>query len=174
MATLDWLWSALAGAAAGLGATEIRDRRRQRRSIDGAAIDLARELFEQIQFVDDELDRADDYRSYVRGMEMGKLVTAELRDRVGRAARHVQTRVRDPSLSRSVRAVHDELRQARDAARAYDAAPATSDARHWEDSTDIEQREAFQRVRGHVRAAREWTDKALERIAELERDRPRR
>lgn len=172
VATLDWLWGALAGGALTFAGTEVRDRLRHRRTIDGAAIDLARELLEQIPFIERELERAEDYRDWIP--EMGVLVTAELRDRLGRAADHVQTRVRDPSLSTSIRVVHDEIRQARDAAREYDAAPRTDNAKHWEDSSDTDQYEAFQRVHAHIHAARKSTDKALARVAELERDRPRR
>lgn len=172
MATLDWLWGALAGAGATFAGTELRERLRYRRSVDGAAIDLARERLEWIPSIARELERAEDYRDWIP--EMGTLVTAELRDKLARAVEHVDTRVRDPALTGSMRVVHGEIRQARDAARAYDAAPRTSDAKHWEDSPDTEQFAAFQRVHTHVMAAREATDESLERIAELERTRSRR
>lgn len=174
VATLDWLWGVLAGAVATYAGTELRERRRHRRTIDGAAIDLARDLLEEVELVDDELGRAEDYRSYAKGMVMGEIVTAQLRDRLGRAAGHVEARMGDPPLSEHMRAVYEEMREARDAARDYDAAPNASDARHWEDSPDVEQTAAFERVRGHVQDARGSAKAALARIAELERERPRR
>ncbi len=172
MATLDWLWGALAGAGATFAGTGLYERYRNRHSIDGAAIDLAREQLESIPYIARQLERAEDYRDYIP--EMGQLVTAEVRDKLARAADHVQTRVQDPSLTRSMLAVHAEISQARDAARDYDAAPKTSDAKHWEDSPDTEQYAAFQRVHAHVMAAREATNESLARIAELERNRSRR
>ncbi len=108
---------------------------------------------------------------------MGDLVTAELRDKIGRTADHVRVRIRDPQLTEAVQKVHAEIADARSAARDYDMHPLTEEEqheRHWDDLEGTKRYAAFERVHTHGTAAAAATQEALERMAELEKYRRRR
>src|SRR4051794_18550764 len=171
LADLDWLGGALAGALAALVGSEVLARRRHRRAVDGAALDHARLTLEPLQWIGIRLARAEDYDEEIN--VMGEIVTAELRDRIGVAAESIDTRVRDAPLSELMHEIHEKTQMARKAARDYDAAPKSADAQA--ESSVLHRRTlAFDEANESVQIAREIANKAFERIADLERDRPRR
>jgi hypothetical protein len=98
----------------------------------------------------------------------GEVVTAEVRDRLGRAIDHADARVRDPLLHDYMLSAHGEYTRAREAARAHDALSTSQD-----DPTDGLSAPPAGLVE-HVSSAGASADRGLDRIAELERDRPRR
>jgi hypothetical protein len=130
MASVDWLWGALAGATAALAGAELRERLKHRRTIDGAAIDFARVQLQRVSLLHIRLERLLRIQDYIEDqaqVRLGDLVTADLRDQLGQATDEVNTRVGDSELSDVMRTVHKQFRHARDVAREYDVAQRTAE-----------------------------------------------
>jgi hypothetical protein len=164
----EWLLGAVAGALAGAGTAELRERFRLRRAVDGAALDLARDTLEDVRKVSDEFERTQ-LGSPVNDDYLAGQVTAELRDRIGRAAGHVHTRVADPVLDAAMSGTYAEFRQARGFL--HDRSGMRSEV---EPGTVGDFLILTGLMKPHVAAARASAEQALERIATLERERPRR
>ena len=173
MASVDWLWGALAGATAALAGAELRERLKHRRTIDGAAIDFARVHLQRVSLLHIRLERSlqihPEYIEDQSQVRLGDLVTADLRDQLRQATDEVKTRVGDCELSDVMRTVYKQFGHARDVAREYDVAQRT--AERWD---FIRFRVACDEILLYVGAAQGQALLALERMAQLERERPRR
>jgi hypothetical protein len=160
MADLNWLWGALAGGALGFFSAEARERLKHRRSVDGAALDRARELLDAVRMAEApvrnmtwRLEPAGDARA---------LLPAELPERFRQGWWDIQKRVPDQQLIGFMTNVHENLMQTE------------LEVMRWSRKAPQDREEQFRSFGERFMTAALFSGAALSRIATIERERPRR